>query len=133
MSTLSHPHSCHIHFCTWLPDSSTIILNHPIFTFRFRLQDRCSSKQSDWCDSQFHNQLSHDICACRQINWNRNKTTTTFVGQIAKVKANVIFTGLRFSRFFFNLPGFFSIEKKKASSKYVAPIVSYDRECIQKL
>jgi hypothetical protein len=33
-----------------------------------------------------------------------------------------------------NLPGFFSIEnKKKASSKYVAPIVSYDRECIQKL
>jgi hypothetical protein len=43
-----------------------------------------SSKQSDWFDSQFHNQLSNDICACRQINWNRNKTTTTFVGQIAK-------------------------------------------------
>jgi hypothetical protein len=42
-----------------------------------------ASKQSDWFDSQFHNQLSHDICACRQINWNRNKTTTTFVGQIA--------------------------------------------------
>jgi hypothetical protein len=53
-------------------------------TFRFRLQDRCSSKQSDWFDSQFHNQLSNDICACRQINWNRNKTTSTFVGQIAK-------------------------------------------------
>jgi hypothetical protein len=42
-----------------------------------------ASKQSDWFDSQFHNQLSHDIYACRQINWNRNKTTTTFVGQIA--------------------------------------------------
>jgi hypothetical protein len=56
----------------------------PNIKFRFRLQDRCSSKQSDWFDSQFHNQLSNDICACRQINWNRNKTTTTFVGQIAK-------------------------------------------------
>jgi hypothetical protein len=57
-------------------------------TFRFQFQDRCSSKQSDWFDSQFHNQLSNDICACRQINWNRNKTTTTFVGQIAKQQKN---------------------------------------------
>jgi hypothetical protein len=30
MSTLSHPHSCHINFRTQLPYLATIILNHPI-------------------------------------------------------------------------------------------------------
>jgi hypothetical protein len=30
--------------------------------FTFRLQDRCSSTQPDWFDSQFDNQLSNDIC-----------------------------------------------------------------------
>jgi hypothetical protein len=30
--------------------------------FTFRLQDRCSSTQPDWFDSQLDNQLSNDIC-----------------------------------------------------------------------
>jgi hypothetical protein len=101
--------------------------------------------QSDWFDSQFHNQLSNDICACRQINWNRNKITmyicTTFVGQIAKQhkskgKCNfILIYWIEFFQIFLQIfEIFFSIEnKKKASSKYVAPFVSYDRECIQKL
>jgi hypothetical protein len=136
MTTLSYPHSCHINFRTYLV--ARFIHNYfesPNIAFRFRLQDRCSSKQSDWYDSQF--QLSNDICACRQINWNRNKTTTTFVRQIAKQqksksKCNLILIyWIAFFQIFLQIfQIFFQLKTKK---KPQAPIVSYDRECIQKL
>jgi hypothetical protein len=42
-----------------LPTQSVLVA-HTVFTFR--LQDRCSSTQPDWFDSQFDNQLSNDIC-----------------------------------------------------------------------
>jgi hypothetical protein len=38
MPTLSYPHSCHIHFRTWLPYLSAIILNHPIYLRRYKRQ-----------------------------------------------------------------------------------------------
>jgi hypothetical protein len=65
---------------------------------------------------------------------------TTFVGQIAKQyksksKCNfILIYWIAFFQVFLQIfQIFFLIEKKKASSKYVAPIVSYDREGIQKL
>jgi uncharacterized membrane protein HdeD (DUF308 family) len=66
---------------------------------------------------------------------------TTFVGHIAKQyksksKCNfILIYWIAFFQVFLQIfQIFFSIEnKKKASSKYVAPIVSYDREGIQKL
>jgi hypothetical protein len=60
------------------------------YVFRFWLQDRCSSKQSDWFDSQFCNQLLNDICARSVINWNRNKTTTFVKQHKSKSKCNFI-------------------------------------------
>jgi hypothetical protein len=62
-------------------------------TFRFRLQDRCSSKQSDWFDSQFQNQLSNDICEGGKLIGTEIKQPLHLLDRSrnnTKIKANVI-------------------------------------------
>jgi hypothetical protein len=65
---------------------SSIKFESQAVIFTFRLQDRCSSTQPDWFDSQFDNQLSNDIYS---LFFNQRTTTPQFT---AKIELTTLYT-----------------------------------------